>query len=405
MSMNFRYFTLIIIASTFLLQSCSETTKDETVIINQIVHKMKDHQTAHFKIDEMYYYSDGIDTTTTNYELWLMRDKNDSSRHGFAWVDNNYRPYNMIFTHDSLYLTIPPKKTTTIYSKFDDNCIAENDWVDFFLNPDALLKQIADTNNHISIKDTTLEGIDCSEIVIRYEIPSDSARGTINKKNTITYIINKQSLTPVLSRMVSERKEHTYYGELRFSNFEFDKEHIADLRAKHKKILEANPIERKMSASENSLLDQMLHIGDSAPIFGGKFYANNQVFNIQDYVGKKIILIDFWYTHCPPCVRAIPAISQLNKDFQEHGLVVFGLNSVDNRKRSLKHLDEFLAKREISYDIIMTQPEVDKAYKIQGYPSMYVIGRDGKIAYVEVGYDKESFAKLKEKVMKLLIVE
>ena len=403
--MKFNKYFLVFAAAILALQSCNQTSSKKDSIIDHIYQKMNEHQTAHFKIDETYYYSDGIDTTTTNFEVWLVRDKNDSSRHGFAWVNNNYRPYNLIFTHDSLYLTIPPKKTTTIYSEFDGNCIAENDWIDFFLNPDALLKQTADTNNQVSIKDTTFEGTDCSEIVIRYEIASDSDQGTINKKNTVTYIINKQSLTPVLSRMVSESKEHTFYGELRFSDFDFDKEKIADLRAKHKKILEANPVERKTSEAENSLFDQMLHIGELAPVFEGKFYANNQVFNIQDYIGKKIILIDFWYTHCPPCVRAIPAISQLNKDFQDHGLVVFGLNSVDNRKRSLKHLDEFLAKRKISYDIIMTQPEVDKRYKIAAYPSMYVIGLDGKIAYVEVGYDEESFAQLKEKVMKLLVVE
>ena len=69
----------------------------------------------------------------------------------------------------------------------------------------------------------------------------------------------------------------------------------------------------------------------------------------------------------------------------------------------MDNLKRFLSNREISYDIIMTQPEVDKAYKIQGYPSMYVIGLDGKITYVEVGYDAESFAKLKYKVFNLLL--
>jgi len=87
---------------------------------------------------------------------------------------------------------------------------------------------------------------------------------------------------------------------------------------------------------------------------------------------------------------------------QDKGLVVFGLNSVDNQPRNMDNLKRFLSNREISYGIIMTQPEVDKVYKIQGYPSLYVIGLDGKIAYVEVGYEAESFAKLKDKVMELL---
>ena len=50
----------------------------------------------------------------------------------------------------------------------------------------------------------------------------------------------------------------------------------------------------------------------------------------------------------------------------------------------------------------MTQPQVDIVYKINGYPSMYIIDMDGNIAYVEMGYDKESFEKLKLKVKELL---
>jgi len=89
---------------------------------------------------------------------------------------------------------------------------------------------------------------------------------------------------------------------------------------------------------------------------------------------------------------------------QDKSLVVFGLNPVDNQPRNMDNLKRFLSNRKISYDIIMTQPEVDKAYKIQGYPSMYVIGLNGKIAHVEVGYETESFAELKDKVFNLLMI-
>jgi alanine racemase len=101
-------------------------------------------------------------------------------------------------------------------------------------------------------------------------------------------------------------------------------------------------------------------------------------------------------------VHAIPYISKFNAEMQDKGLVVFGLNSVDNQPRNMDNLKRFISNRNISYDIIMTQPEVDKAYKIEGYPSMYVIGLDGKIAYVEIGYEAESFAKLKNEVKQLL---
>ena len=41
-------------------------------------------------------------------------------------------------------------------------------------------------------------------------------------------------------------------------------------------------------------------------------------------------------------------------------------------------------------------------YKINGYPTMYVVDSDGKIAYVEIGFSEEGFSKLVEKVEELL---
>jgi peroxiredoxin len=387
----------VLIISTFLFQSCGESPKDESLIINQIVHKMKDHKSAHFKIDEMYYYSDGIDTTTTDYEVWLIRDKNDSLRHGFAWVDNNYRPYNMIFTHDSLYLTIPPKKISVVYDKINESCTNDNDWIGFFLNPELLKKQTSDSNNTVTFTNVEFEGKACTEIQIGFP------KKTNGDSTTISYIIDKTTLLPLFAKMETIEEDQTYNNQLRFSNFDFDQEKITKLRAKHKEVLAVNPIVSNESKSDIALLEMMLHEGDNAPFFTGSFYKDGKEFKLEDYIGKKVILLDFWYTHCPPCVQAIPDISKFNAEMQDKGLVVFGLNSVDNQPRNMDNLKRFLSNRDISYDIIMTQPEVDKAYKIEGYPSMYVIGLDGKIAYVEVGYEAKSFAKLKDKVFNLLL--
>ena len=68
----------------------------------------------------------------------------------------------------------------------------------------------------------------------------------------------------------------------------------------------------------------------------------------------------------------------------------------------MKNLHDFLGKRSLSYDVILTQPTVDIMYKINGYPTMYVIDKEGRIAYVEMGFDKEKFEKLKQKIETML---
>ena len=394
-NMNINKTILVLIASIFILQSCSNTAKEKD-IISQIVDDMHAYQSVHYTVNKKSYYSNTTDTSFTPFEVWIVREKSKSTRAGYIWVDNNYRPYNMIQHEGSLWLTIPPKKTTALYSNYKESLIGQTDWIDVFLNPKSLQNQILDTNNQIIISNLQYQGIECCSISIAFPI---NEKGN---KITITYIIDKGNSMPLWAKLESKDNERTLFSELSFSSFEFDILNIKTLKAKHERLIQANPIQKRESNSKTSILENMLQIGDPAPYFTGSFFANDSKFELQDYIGKKIIVIDFWYTHCPPCVRAIPALSELDYNYRDQGVIVFGLNSIDNQARSLKNLEQFVNNRNLSYDIILTQPEVDMLYNVSRYPSIYIIDLDGKIAYVDVGYDEESFAELKAKVVELL---
>ncbi len=81
--------------------------------------------------------------------------------------------------------------------------------------------------------------------------------------------------------------------------------------------------------------------------------------------------------------------------------MIFGLNSVDNNPRSLGYLKTFLGNRQISYNIVLIKSTVDFRYKINDYPTMYIINKKGEIAYVDVGFDQKKLSRLKEKVKEL----
>jgi len=376
----------------FLFSACS---KNDTFVSN-LTKELKKHNSITYKVNEKYYYSDGVDTTYTPYELWIVRDNTDSLKNGYIIANNNYRPYNMIYDKGDFYLAIPPKHTTILYKNFNEDIISPIDWVDIFLNTDYFnnLKNNPDVN--ISENDTVYNNINCKKIEIKF------ARDTKTQKtNTYVFVVNALSYVPEWAMLISESPDNIYYQELSFSNIKFDTENIDNLKTRQQKIIAENPVERNGDNSETARLEKMLHVGTKAPLFKGKFYSSEDIFNIEDYIGKKIIVVDFWYTHCPPCVKAIPALSDLYKKHKDKDLIVFGLNSVDNQPHSMKNLDKFLKNRDISYDIILTQPEVDMMYKINGYPTMYVVDKKGKIAYVEIGFDKEKLAKLTEVVEKL----
>ncbi len=94
----------------------------------------------------------------------------------------------------------------------------------------------------------------------------------------------------------------------------------------------------------------------------------------------------------------MPALSKIYSKYKDNGLIIFGLNSVDNQPNSLKNLKIFLGKRQLSYQIILTKPAVDIRHKINGYPSMYIIDKSGKLAFVDIGFSQNKLEALKKKV-------
>lgn len=383
---------VLFLITLFLFSNC----KNNSDVYLKIINNSQNLQSINYKVTEKYYYLNGADTTITPYEVSVVRDDRDTLKNGYVWVDNNYRPYNMIYDTGNYYLVIPPKNTTILYPNYSNDFISPVDWIGVFLNPDILKGQINSTLNRVVIIDTMFNNEQCSKITI--EFPKNKK----GEDRTFIYIISNNNLVPLWAKLISKTKDYTYFSELNFSDYEFDNIDINNLREKHKLLLEENPVDIGGSSSETSRLEKMIQIGDNAPLFSGEYLSTGEGFNISDFIGKDIIVIDFWYTHCPPCVKAMPALSELYNQYKNKGLKVFGLNSVDNQPHSLDNLNNFMSKRDISYDIILVEPLVDINYKINGYPSMYIVDKDGNVYFVEIGYDEEKFKIFKNKIEILL---
>ncbi len=383
---------LLFALPVFLFTACNQNKDD---IASKIAKKSKKHNSVSFKLTQKFYYSDRPDTTITPFEVWIVRDGNDTLRNGYIWVDNFYRPYNMIYDAGTFYFAIPPKKTTIPYSNYTEAFISPVDWIDIFLKPELIADQISDPSVQTSLSDTTWQGKACTKLTLNFTAVKNGA----TKK--YIYVLDNNNLAPLWAMMETKSKNQSYTDELFFSNYEFDKVDIEKLRERQKIVLAENKLEPEGAVSEVARLEKMLHKGDKAPLFSGKYYQTGEEFKLADYIGKNVIIVDFWYTHCPPCVKAMPALSELFDQYKDKGLKIFGLNSVDNQPHSMDYLNKFLGKRQISYDIILTKPAVDLMYKINGYPTMYIVDKDGEIAWIEMGFYEEKFGKMKEKIDEL----
>ena len=95
----------------------------------------------------------------------------------------------------------------------------------------------------------------------------------------------------------------------------------------------------------------------------------------------RVIVLDFWYIACAPCLQAMPHLSALQKRYGADSVLVLGVNVHD----SLDRVKKLLASREVAYESLLFGDDLATALGISGYPTLFVIGRDGRIVRSMVG--------------------
>jgi thiol-disulfide isomerase/thioredoxin len=108
----------------------------------------------------------------------------------------------------------------------------------------------------------------------------------------------------------------------------------------------------------------------------------------------KFILIDFWATWCPPCRAELPHLEQVYQDYQKKGVKVFAIN-VDAEK---SRVPAFVAEHNLTMPVLLDDQTTNVSggkYKVQAIPVTVVIGKDGKIRKIFVGFGEGSEEQLR----------
>ncbi len=104
---------------------------------------------------------------------------------------------------------------------------------------------------------------------------------------------------------------------------------------------------------------------------------------LSDYRGK-VILLNFWATWCPPCVREMPSMERLQQKFNADNFKVLAINQMEE----IDQVFAFTGQLEIdlTFEILFdSQSTVSQAYAVRGLPTTYLIDKQGNIRYRAVG--------------------
>ncbi len=119
----------------------------------------------------------------------------------------------------------------------------------------------------------------------------------------------------------------------------------------------------------------------TAPDFALKD-LEGKVVRLSDFAGK-VRLVDFWATWCAPCREEIPSFKELYSAYSDKGLAIVAISMDDD---GVKVVKPFVEKNAIPYTNLIGDDQVVDAFGgVVGYPTAFLVGRDGRILATFVG--------------------
>lgn len=129
----------------------------------------------------------------------------------------------------------------------------------------------------------------------------------------------------------------------------------------------------------------------SVPLFSGS------TFSLAEQRGK-VVVVNFWASWCVPCREEAPILENAWRKYKDRGVIFVGIDYVDTDKEALAFIKDFGVTYPNGPDI---GTETSRAFRIQGIPETYFVGKDGQLYGNHIGpIDAPTLSAKIEEVLK-----
>lgn len=140
-------------------------------------------------------------------------------------------------------------------------------------------------------------------------------------------------------------------------------------------------------------IPQLIPVGSIAGDWTLPVYNEDKNISLSQLKGK-VILLDFWFKNCGPCIESVPHLNAINKEFKNKKVEVVGINTWDSKK----DVNWFCNNHKVAYTVLMDGRGLAEKYGVNRFPTVILIDKKGKILY-SGGFDQSKIEQLIENAL------
>jgi peroxiredoxin len=123
---------------------------------------------------------------------------------------------------------------------------------------------------------------------------------------------------------------------------------------------------------------------------------------LSAYLGKQVILLNFWQTWCEPCVAEFPHLRRMYEANKDKGFIIFGV-AMDGPE-TVANVPAFAKRNQLNFPVLLDEDShIAAIYNPKkSAPLSVLIDRSGRIAVIREGYNPGDEDYLAQEVAKVL---
>lgn len=103
-----------------------------------------------------------------------------------------------------------------------------------------------------------------------------------------------------------------------------------------------------------------------------------QVFQLEDFTGKGLIIVDFWASYCDPCKKALPHMEELHQ--ADNNVQVIAIN-IDNPRLKRKAIAYVKSQKFTFTSLYDSDAKVADKMKVTEIPYTFLLDKQGNILF------------------------